>query len=75
MKNKFSNGRFSYDFRPRIHPNVLAWVKPAAKSDRSKRVLENSLRWEDDGGPVSDAGHPLPQVVETNTFHPTDVPE
>jgi hypothetical protein len=68
MKNKFSNGRLSYFFTPRIHGNVLAWVKPASELERrSKRVIENILRWEDDGGPVSEIGNPLPQVAETNT--------
>jgi len=67
MKNKFSNGRLSYFSTPRIHGNVLAWVEPASASERSKRVIENILRWEDDGGPVSETGNPLPQVVETNT--------
>ena len=50
MKIKFSNGRLSYFFTPRIHGNVLAWVKPAPQSDNSKHVIENILRWEDDGG-------------------------
>jgi hypothetical protein len=50
MKNKFSNGRLSYFYTPRIHGNVLAWVEPTPQSDNSKRVIENILRWEDDGG-------------------------
>ena len=59
MKNKFSNHRLSYFFTPRIHGNVLAWVKPASTSERrSKRVIENILRWEDDGGPVPETGRP-----------------
>ena len=56
MKNRFSNGRLSYSFTPRIHSNVLAWVKPVSKSDRSKPVIENTLPWEDDGGQLSDIG-------------------
>jgi hypothetical protein len=56
MKNKFSNGRLSYFLVPRIHGNVFAWVKPAFESERSKRAIENILRWEDDGGQMSDAG-------------------
>jgi hypothetical protein len=67
MKNKFSNGRMSYFYTPRIHGNVLAWVKPASESEGSKRVIENILRWEDDGGPVSETGSPLPQVAEIKT--------
>src|SRR6185503_8457395 len=53
MKNKFSNGKLSYFFTPRIHGNVLASVKkPASESERSKRVIENIPRWEDDGGKI-----------------------
>jgi hypothetical protein len=57
MKNIFSNGRLSYFFTPRIHGNVLAWVKPASESERSKHVTENILRWEDDGGQMLDLGN------------------
>ena len=56
MKNRFFNGRFSYSFTSRIHGNVLAWVQPASKSDKNKRVIENILRWEDDGGQMPDIG-------------------
>lgn len=75
MKNRFSNGRLSYFFTPRIHGNVLAWVKPAPQSDNSKRVIENILRWEDDGGQGSETGYPLPQVAETNTPRRMDTAE
>lgn len=57
MKNKLANGRLSYFFTPRIHGNVLAWVKPATASERSKRAIENILRWADDGGQMSDIGN------------------
>jgi hypothetical protein len=57
MKNKFSHGRLSYFFTPRIHGNVLAWVKPAFESERSKRVIEDILRWEEDGGQMLDIGN------------------
>ena len=75
MKNRFFNGRLSYSFTPRIHGNVLAWVQPASKSERSKRVIENILRWEDDGGPVSETGYPIPQAAETNTPQRMDAAE
>jgi hypothetical protein len=75
MKNKFSTGRLSHSFTPRIHGNVLAWVKSASEEKRSKRVLENILRWEDDGGPVSEHGYPLPQVAEPNTAPRMDTAE
>ena len=64
MKNKFSNGRLSYFFTPRIHGNVLAWIWPASTAERGQRVNENILRWEDDGGPAFEIGNPLPQVAE-----------
>ncbi len=57
MNNKFFNDRLSYHFTPRIHGNVLAWTKPAPKSERSKRVIENILRWEDDGGKIIEINH------------------
>ena len=60
MKNEYSNGRLSYFFTPRIHGNVLAWITPASKSERSKQVTENILRWEDDGGPVSETAYSTP---------------
>jgi hypothetical protein len=62
MKNKSSNDRLSYFFTPRIHGNVLAWTKPASESERSKRAIENILRWEDDGGRMPDIGDPIGQV-------------
>jgi hypothetical protein len=67
MKNEYSNDSLSYFFRPRIHGNVLAWNKPASIPEGSKQVTENIMRWEDDGGPVSETATPLPQVEETNT--------
>ena len=64
MKNKFSNGRLTYFFTPRIHGNVLAWIKPASAVERARRVNENVLRWEDDGGPVFETGDSFPPVAE-----------
>ena len=64
MKNRFSNGRPSYFFAPRIHGNVLAWIKPASAAQRRRRVNENILRWEDDGGPIFETGNPFPAVAE-----------
>lgn len=52
MKNKFSNGRLSYFFTPRIHGNVLAWVRPASAAERGQLMNENILRWEEDGGKI-----------------------
>jgi hypothetical protein len=69
MKNEYSKDRLSYFLRSRIHGNVFAWNKPASRPERSKQATENIQRWEDDGGPVSEAEPSLPQVTETNT-HP-----
>lgn len=55
MKNKLSNSRWSYFFTPRIHGNVLAWVKPDSATERKKHVIENILRWSDDGGQMLEA--------------------
>jgi hypothetical protein len=80
MKNKFSNSRLSYFFTPRIHGNVLAWVKPASESERSKRAIENILRWEDDGGKIIETDHlmldpPFVQSVLINgAMHNTSRP-
>ena len=73
MKNEYSNGRLSYFFSPRIHGNVFAWNKPASISERNKQVTENIMRWEDDGGPVTETSTPLPQIPETNTAHRMDI--
>ena len=88
MKTKFSSGRLFYFFTPRIHGNVLAWIKPASAAQSGRRVNENILRWEDDGGPVFETGssflqgaeHPLrrfPVVANDNkiagTIDPADV--
>jgi hypothetical protein len=67
MKKEYSNDRLSYFYTPRIHGNVIAWKKPASKSEPSKPVTENIMRWEDDGGPVIEKSTPLPQVPKTNT--------
>ena len=67
MKNEYSNHRFSYFLRPRIHGNVFTWNKPASKAERSKQATENIQRWEDDGGPVPETSTPLPKVAEINT--------
>ncbi len=57
MKNKLFNHRLSFFIMPRIHRNVLAWVKPDSVSERSKRAIENILRWEEDGGKMIEINH------------------
>jgi hypothetical protein len=73
MKNKYSHSRLSYFYTPRKHGNVFAWNKPASKPETGKQVPENILRWEDDGGPVSETDTPLPQVAEANTPRRIDI--
>jgi hypothetical protein len=73
MKNEYSKDRLSYFLSPRIHGNVFVWDKRASKAERSKQATENIQRWEDDGGPVSETGAPLPRLGATNTPRPMDV--
>jgi len=73
MKNKLSSGRLSYFFTPRIHGNVLAWVKPVSAAQRGRRVNENILRWEDDGGPFFEIGNSFPQQVAEHPLRPLPV--
>lgn len=35
-------------------------------------MVENGLRWEDDGGAVLEIADPIPQVAEKNTPWPMD---
>ncbi len=70
MKNKSLKPGLTYFFGQHIHGKVLAWVKPASASEIGKRVIEDILRWEDDGGPVYETGNPLLRVAEINTPHP-----
>lgn len=56
MKNKFSNGRLSYFSAPRMHGNVLAWLKPESESKQIESLVEDTLRWADDGGKMLDLG-------------------
>jgi hypothetical protein len=71
MKTKSLKLRLSYFFTPRIHSNVLAWVKPASESERSNHAIGNILRWEDDGGKIIENHHlvfdpPFVQSVPIN---------
>jgi hypothetical protein len=79
MNNKSSDHGLAYFFTQRIHgkdpDNVLELVRLDSELEGSKGVLENILRWQDDGGPVFEPGNPLPQVVEKNTPRLMDVAE
>lgn len=61
-KNKSSRGGLSYFFTQRIHGkdssgNMPGLAKPESEWERTAAVLENILRWEDDGGQVLVAGN------------------
>jgi hypothetical protein len=58
MKNKSLKLRLSYFFRKRIHgkdssDNMPELVKPESEGERTKSVIEDILRWADDGGQIS----------------------
>jgi len=40
--------------------------------ERSKGVLKNILRWEEDDGPVFESGNPLPQLAGNDTLRLMD---
>lgn len=79
MRNKFSNGRLSYFLTPRIHGNVIAWLKPSSQWEseweKAETMIKDILRWADDGGRTldgrnrtarSNAAAVRKQVNETN---------
>jgi hypothetical protein len=61
MKNKSSQRGLSYFFTQRIHgkdsDNMPELVKPESESEITKSVLDNILRWEDDGGKIIEINH------------------
>jgi hypothetical protein len=72
MKNKFSifNFRLFYYLRQLItneYPDTKSEVK------KNKVVVENNLRWQDDGGPVVETSDPTDQAAENDPVQPTDV--
>ena len=58
MRKKFSNGRLSYFLTPRIHGNVITWLKPSSQWEteweKAEPVIKDILRWADDGGRTLD---------------------
>ena len=58
MKNKFSIFNFKLFYYLR---QLITNEYPDAKSEVEKRkvVLENNLRWQDDGGPVVEITKPI----------------
>ncbi|MHB8777293.1 MAG: hypothetical protein ACYC6R_05965 [Anaerolineales bacterium] len=41
--------------------------------EKRKVVVENNLRWQDDGGPVVEITKPIDQVAENDPAQPIDV--
>jgi hypothetical protein len=72
MKNKFSifNIKFFYYLKQLFtneYPDSMSEVK------KRKVVVENNLRWQDDGGPVVEITKPIGQVDEDNPVPPTNM--
>lgn len=64
MKNRFSNSRLSHFFRQQIQGkdsyssgNMPEWVKYASEWESAESVIEDILRWADDGGKMLDLGN------------------
>ncbi len=61
MKIKSFDHALPYFFAQRIHGrdpgNSLELARPDPELERSKGVLENILRWEDDGGKIIEINH------------------
>ena len=61
MKIKLLDHALPYFFTQRIHGkgpgNLLELARPDPELERSKGVLENILRWEDDGGKIIENNH------------------
>ncbi len=74
MKNKFSifNLKLFYYLR-----QILSNEYPDSKSEtkKNKVVVEDNLRWQDDGGPVVEAANPTDPMSENDPAKPTDVTE
>ena len=74
MKNKFSifNIKFFYYLKQLFtneYPDSMSEVK------KRKVVVENNLRWQDDGGPAVDITRPITQTAEKNSAQPTAAAE
>ena len=67
MKNKSLYRGLSYFFRQRIHRtnqnNMLEFVRLDSELERSNGMLENILRWEDDGGQMIGYGNPVDRLI------------
>ena len=71
MKNKFSIFNFKLFYYLR---QLITNEYPDSKSEtkKDKVVVENNLRWQDDGGPVVETANPTDQVAEDDPVQPTN---
>jgi hypothetical protein len=66
MKNKYSIFNFKlFYYLKQLITNEYPDSKPEVK--KNKVVVENDLRWEDDGGPVIEIPDPIPQAAENQS--------
>jgi len=61
MKNNSFDDGLTYFFSQRIHGRDLSnnrpeWAEPESEWERTESVMEDILRWADDGGQVLDLG-------------------
>jgi len=64
MKNKSLKPGLPYLFRRQLHGKVSLdtirqSLKPESESDRPENIMEDILRWADDGGQMLDLGNRL----------------
>jgi hypothetical protein len=72
MKNKFSIFNFKlFNYLRQLITNEYPDTKSEVK--KNKVVVENNLRWQDDGGPVVEIADPTDQAAENDPVQPTGV--
>jgi len=64
MKNRSLKLRLTYFFRQHIHGkdssgHMLGLVKPESERERTESVIEDILRWADEGGQMIDVGNAI----------------
>ena len=71
MKNKFSIFNFKLFYYLK---QMLGNEYPDSKSEVKKKkvVVEDNLRWQDDGGPVVEVPNPIDPALENDSAKPTD---
>jgi hypothetical protein len=69
MNKKICNLRLFRYFRRLIYGKNPGNMSP---TEKKKVVVENNLRWEDDGGPVVEAPAPTDPLTENDPNQPAD---